>query len=325
MYPILFGPSSPAIGGTPPPSTDCAESWTRAPSRYVAAINGLCKSLGAISLFDFGPTAVDIKSGGHWTQWCGSEQASLPRLEGIPQKQVGIWLRVRDDYADDRLIDAGALREIWKTNMRNVVPGVEGGHRGPLAIAELDQLVVIQARYLAAFRVWDATPSAAVLDGVSAYIQDLPEEPLSPFELIGVRVRRPARPPPVRKCAHSALNDESRAARSTITSVKRHSTLIRRSRMGVCLDHHPLKRMSGGADSARTGAASLPVQKTCLVSEAPERTVHKTTVFLTCPRTPLESQASAPVGRPWQVPSGSHNPTRVCHDPNTDRDAAAPV
>ena len=154
--------------------------------------NGLCKSLGAISLFDFGPTAVDIKSGGHWTQWCGSEQASLPRLEGIPQKQVGIWLRVRDDYADDRLIDAGALREIWKTNMRNVVPGVEGGHRGPLAIAELDQLVVIQARDLAAFRVWDAAPSAAVLDEVSAYIQDLPEEPLSPFEHIGVR-RQPDR------------------------------------------------------------------------------------------------------------------------------------
>ena len=35
--------------------------------------NGLCKSLAAVSLFDFGPTAVDIKSGGHWTQWCGSQ------------------------------------------------------------------------------------------------------------------------------------------------------------------------------------------------------------------------------------------------------------
>ena len=108
--------------------------------------NGLCKSLGAISLFDFGPTAVDIKSGGHWTQWCGSEQASLARLDGIPQKRVGVWLRVRDDYADDHLIDAGALHEIWKKNMRNVIPEVEGGHGGPLAIAELDQVVVIPAR-----------------------------------------------------------------------------------------------------------------------------------------------------------------------------------
>ena len=146
--------------------------------------NGLCKSLGAISLFDFGPTAVDIKSGGHWTQWCGFEQASLARLDGIPQKQVGIWLRVRDDYADDRLIDAGALREIWKTNTRNVVPEVEAGHRGPLVSAKLDQVVVTQAGNLAMFRVWSALPSATVLDEVSAYIQDLPDEPLSPFELL---------------------------------------------------------------------------------------------------------------------------------------------
>ena len=31
---------------------------------------------------------------------------------GVPQKRVGVWLRVRDDYADDRLIDAATLREI---------------------------------------------------------------------------------------------------------------------------------------------------------------------------------------------------------------------
>ena len=74
--------------------------------------NGLCKSLGAVSLFDFGPTAVDIKSGGHWTQWCGYEQASSARLAGVPRKQVGVWLQVRDDYTDHRLIDAAALRKI---------------------------------------------------------------------------------------------------------------------------------------------------------------------------------------------------------------------
>ena len=152
--------------------------------------NGLCKSLGAISLFDFGPTAIDIESRGHWTQWCGSEQASLARLNGIPQKRVGVWLRVRDDYADDHLIDAGALHEIWKKNMRNVIPGVEGGHRGPLAITELDQVVVIPARRLAAFRFWEAAPSAAVLVEVSNHIEKLPAEPLSPLELVGVRVRQ---------------------------------------------------------------------------------------------------------------------------------------
>ena len=151
--------------------------------------NGLCKSLGAVSLFDFGPTAVDIKSGGHWTQWCGSEQASSARLGGIPQRRVGVWLRVRDDYADDRLIDAAALREIWMEKKSNVVPGVEGGHLGPLGVAALDQIVVIAALRLAAFQVWDAKPSAAVLEEVSGHIGDLPEEPLSRLELAFVRAR----------------------------------------------------------------------------------------------------------------------------------------
>ena len=152
--------------------------------------NGLCKSLGAVSLFDFGPTAVDIKSLGHWTQWCGSEQASSARLAGIEQKRVGVWLRVRDDYADDRLIDAAALRKIWMEKKRNVIPGVEGGHLGPFAVAELDQVVVIAALCLSAYRVWDAMPGAAVLKEVSNHIDHLPAEPLSQFELPYVLARQ---------------------------------------------------------------------------------------------------------------------------------------
>ena len=152
--------------------------------------NGLCKSLDAVSLFDFGPTAVDINSLGHWTQWCGHEQASSARLAGVPQKRVGVWLRVRDDYADDRLIDAAALRDIWMEKKRNVIPGVEGGHLGPLAITELDQIVVIAAACLADFRVWDETPSDSIVEEVSDHIRDLPAEPLSPFELAHVRASR---------------------------------------------------------------------------------------------------------------------------------------
>ena len=152
--------------------------------------NGLCKLLGAVSLFDFGPTAVDIKSGGHWTQWCGFEQASSARLSGSPQKKIGIWLRVRDDYADDRLIDAAALREIWMKKKRNVIPGVEGGHLGPLGVAEIDQIVVIAALCLSSYRVWDAMPSATVLKEVSNHIGHLPAEPLSRLELAYVRARQ---------------------------------------------------------------------------------------------------------------------------------------
>ena len=154
--------------------------------------NGLCKSLNAVSLFDFGSTAVDIKSGCHWTQWCGSEQASRARLAGVPQKRVGVWLRMRDDYATDRLIDAGALREIWmkEKEKRNVIPGVEAGHVGPIAITRLDQTVVIAAVRLAAFRIWDAPPSAALFENVSNHIRNLPAEPLSRFEVAHARSRQ---------------------------------------------------------------------------------------------------------------------------------------
>ena len=106
--------------------------------------NGLCKSLGAVSLFDFGPTAVDIKSLGPWMEWCGPQQAASHRAVGVPQKRVGVWLRVRDGYADEQLIDAASMREIWMENKRNVIPGVEGGHLGPLAVAELDQIAALR-------------------------------------------------------------------------------------------------------------------------------------------------------------------------------------
>ena len=150
--------------------------------------NGLCKSLSAVSLFDFGPTAIDIKSLGHWTQWCGYEQASFARLAGVPRKHIGVWLRVRDDYADDRLIDAATLREIWMEKKLNMIPSVEGEHVGPLAISQLDQIVVVAARRLAAYKVWDGMPSATVLEEITDHIRNLPAEPLSQLELAFVRV-----------------------------------------------------------------------------------------------------------------------------------------
>ena len=72
----------------------------------------------------------------------------------------------------------------------NVILGVEGGHLGPLGVAELDQIVVIAALRLSAYRVWDAMPSAAVLEEVSDHIDHLPAQPLSRFELANVRARQ---------------------------------------------------------------------------------------------------------------------------------------
>ena len=73
---------------------------------------------------------------------------------------------------------------------RNVIPGVEGRHLGPLAIAELDQVVVFAAVRLSVYRIWDVLPSAAVHKEVTDHISNLPAEPLSLFELAHARARR---------------------------------------------------------------------------------------------------------------------------------------
>ena len=87
---------------------------------------------------------------GQGTQWCGLEQASSAMRAGVPQKKVGVWLRVRDDCADEGLIDGAALREIRMEERSSVIPGVEGGHLGPIGVVALDQIVVIAALRLAA-------------------------------------------------------------------------------------------------------------------------------------------------------------------------------
>ena len=133
---------------------------------------------------------MDITSGGHWAHWCGSEQACYARLAGVPQKKVGVRLRLRDDNADDRLVGSGALRKIWMEKKRDVISGVEAGHLGSLAVAELDQIVMIAALRLSAYRVWEEMPSAAFLDEISDDIGHLPAEPLSRIELAYVRARQ---------------------------------------------------------------------------------------------------------------------------------------
>lgn len=145
--------------------------------------NGLCKSMGAISLFDFGPTAEDIKSMGHWSEWCGHQQTSSERSKGIPAKRVGIWLRLRDDYTNDRLIEAGAFRKISLVQLNKlVIPGVEAAHIGSLPVCKLDQVVVIRKNCLVGFRVWESMPTTVILKEVKEHISSLPEEPFSVWE-----------------------------------------------------------------------------------------------------------------------------------------------
>lgn len=97
--------------------------------------NSLCRSLNCVSLFDFGPSAVDdwcqFKN---WSAWFGHEQNS----------RVAIWLEVDREAVADDLYDAGELHKIWKEHLsKRFIPGVEAGHRGPIPLSALDGALLV--------------------------------------------------------------------------------------------------------------------------------------------------------------------------------------
>lgn len=153
--------------------------------------NRLCKSMEVICLFDFGSSSEDIKSLGHWSEWCGHHQTTVERKAGMPAKRVGIWLRLRDDYNNDRLIDAAALRKISQEHLdKLVIPGVEAAHLGSLPVSKLDQVVVVRKNFLEDFKVWKSIPKTNILKEVHEHISSLPEEPFSMFEAAFLKARK---------------------------------------------------------------------------------------------------------------------------------------
>ena len=91
--------------------------------------NSFCRHLDCVALLDFGPTAVDdwgqFKN---WSGWFGDQQ----------QARVAVWLEIDRRAAAENVIDAGALHRKWKDNCsKQIIPGVEAGHRGPVPVGFL--------------------------------------------------------------------------------------------------------------------------------------------------------------------------------------------
>ena len=97
--------------------------------------NSLCRYLNCVSLFDFGPSAVDDWGQFHnWYAWFGHEQNS----------RVAIWLEVDREAVAHDLYDAGKLHQIWKEHLsKRFMPGVEAGHRGPIRLCALKGALLI--------------------------------------------------------------------------------------------------------------------------------------------------------------------------------------
>ena len=97
--------------------------------------NSLCRHLDGVSLFDFGPTAVDdwgqLKN---WRGWFGSQQGA----------SVSVWLEIDRCITLIRVHDAGALHRIWKKDRsRTFIPGVEACHLGSIPLAAVKGALLI--------------------------------------------------------------------------------------------------------------------------------------------------------------------------------------
>lgn len=126
------------------------------------------ESIGAISLFDFGSSAID-----HANQfrnvvgWLGERQ----------EARTAIWLEVDRGQLGEGFLDAEAARAIWQRNCGvNFIPGVEACHRGPIPIGSVRRALLIGRDHGHPFRSIEGDPSA-VLDAIAGFEAGLAPEP----------------------------------------------------------------------------------------------------------------------------------------------------
>ena len=113
--------------------------------------HGLNKYKGRICVFDFGNTSRDCFSQGHWSEWCGYQQAIS---EGNDAKvKIGVWLEVKVELLDKKFYTAKEVGEesqalINSGNGKHSrhIPGCEGGIEGRIAVEAIGEgLAITQA------------------------------------------------------------------------------------------------------------------------------------------------------------------------------------
>ena len=127
--------------------------------------NSLCRYLNCVSLFDFGPSAVDDWCQfNNWYAWFGNEQNS----------RVAIWLEADREAVAHDLYDAGKLHQIWKEHLsKRFIPGVEAGHKGPIWLCALKGALLIDRHNKANFKRCD-TVDGTLIRQFGDFNQSLP-------------------------------------------------------------------------------------------------------------------------------------------------------
>lgn len=107
--------------------------------------NSFCRQLGCVGLLDFGSTAVDDWGQfNNWSGWFVHQQNA----------RVAVWLKIDRRAAAKNAIDAGALHRKWKDNPRKqVIPGVEAGHYGPVPVGCIGAIPLIDGCHRSTFEL----------------------------------------------------------------------------------------------------------------------------------------------------------------------------
>lgn len=105
--------------------------------------SSFCRRHGAICLFDFGPTATNIKSQyGNWHGWLGHQQEVR-----VPGTRVAVWLDIDRTKVRARLLDAEEARQQWHatpgSECKHFIPGVEACHHGPIPLTSVAGVLLV--------------------------------------------------------------------------------------------------------------------------------------------------------------------------------------
>jgi hypothetical protein len=130
--------------------------------------NSLCRSLGGICLFDFGPAAEDVTNQfNNWFGWFGHQQGC----------RVPIWLEIDRDAVSANLLDAGAARAHSQANRSKMfIPGVEACHRGALPTSAIVSVLMVDRYCQNTFALCIPQPGAFRL-ALDRFVESLPPAP----------------------------------------------------------------------------------------------------------------------------------------------------
>ena len=148
------------------------------------SVGSFCRNQGGVSLFDFGPASENVENQFHnWCGWFGHQQDA----------RVSVWLEIERSSVRQNLADAKEAREALSRFMDKrrvegkihepgiqLVPGVEACHSGPVPLAVIVGVLVVDQHDWSLIRVL-GKPDESTIREIAEFESTLPpykEDPL---------------------------------------------------------------------------------------------------------------------------------------------------